>query len=227
MAWGAEYSGGRLESVCLHHRASCIPEVRDALEEFPLTRSQCSPLDHHILDHLFRWCCLTIRIHCSRVLCKFTSLEVPVPEDAQTTCESSFEIFGRHADRKDSQQIHSRSGHTSSAFYELTRKFRYQNRGWGTPKLRAGRNRWNAQLFYLILGHHLGCTNFRTRGINPRLVLHQDRAALHPNIERPQTTGIDILISRLLRIRRIAERVTTHSSVRDGGKIPRIVLQEG
>jgi ABC-type multidrug transport system fused ATPase/permease subunit len=115
---------------------------------------------------------------------------------------------------------------TPLAFHGLTRGFRYQDRGRGTPKLRAGCNRWNAQLFYLILGHHLGCTSFCARGGSPRLVLYQDRVALHPSIQGSQTVGIDILISRLLRIRRIAERVTTHSSVRNGGKIPRIVLRE-
>lgn len=115
----------------------------------------------------------------------------------------------------------------SHTFHELTRRFRYQNRGRGTSKLCAWCDRRNAQLFYLFLGHHLGCTNFCARGNNPRLVLHQDRAPLHPNIEGSQATGIDIIIPRLLRVRRIAERITTHSSVRNGGKISRIVLREG
>ena len=227
MVWGVEYSGNRFESVRLHHCASCTPEARNALEGFPPARDQCFPLDHHILGHLFCWCCLTIRVYCSWVLRKFASLEVLVSEDAQTTCESTFEIFGRYANRKDSQPIHSRSGQSSHAFHELTRRFRYQHRGRGTPKLRAGCNRRNAQLFYLVLGHPLGYTNFCARGNNPRLVLHQDRAPLHPNIKGSQATGIDILISRLLRIRRITERIATHSSVRNGGKIPRIVLREG
>ena len=73
----------------------------------------------------------------------------------------------------------------------------------------------------------MGCAKFRTSGGDPRLVLHQDRAALHPSFERSQTVGINITVSYLLRIRRIAERIATHPGVRDGGKIPRIVLREG
>lgn len=117
--------------------------------------------------------------------------------------------------------------HTSSAFRKLTRQFRYQHRGRGTPELRAGCDRRNAQLSYVVPRHYLGCTYFHTGGSNPCLVLHQDRAALHPSFERSQAAGINILVPRLLRLRRIVERIAAHPSVRDGGKIPRIVLQEG
>ena len=116
---------------------------------------------------------------------------------------------------------------SSSAFHGLTRRLRYQNRGRGTPELCAGCDRWNAQLSYLVLRHYLGCAKFRTSGSDSRLVLHQDRAALHPSFEGSQAAGIDIPVSRLLRIRRIAERIAAHPGVCDGGKIPRIVLREG
>ena len=130
---------------------------------------------------------------------------------------------GRILNRFTAGLIHS----SSSAFRELTRRLRYQNRGRGASELRAGRDRRNAQLSYLVFRYNLGYTKIRTSGSDPRLVLHQDCTALHPNFKRSQAAGIDIPIARLLRIRRIAERITAHPGVRDGGKIPRIVLQEG
>lgn len=112
-------------------------------------------------------------------------------------------------------------------FCKLTRELRYQNRGWSTPELRARRDWWNAQLPYLVLRHYLGRAELCTSGGGPSLVLRQDRAALHPSFEGFEATGINILVSRLLRVRRIAERIAAHPGVRDGGKVPRIVLQEG
>ena len=86
-------------------------------------------------------------------------------------------------------------------FRGLTGGFRYQNRGRGTPELSARCDRWNAQLPYLVFCYHLGRAKLRTGGSGPRLVLHQDRAALHSSFKGSQTTGIDIQVSRLLRVR--------------------------
>jgi len=66
-------------------------------------------MGHHVFGDLFHRRRLVTRVHSSRILRKFAGLEVPVPEDAQAARESSVEIFGCHADRKDSQSVHSRS----------------------------------------------------------------------------------------------------------------------
>lgn len=112
-------------------------------------------------------------------------------------------------------------------FRKLTGELRYQNCGRSTSGLRARCHRWDAKLFHLVIRHYLGCAKLRTSGSDYRMVLHQNRPALHPSFEGSETTGINILVPRLLGVRRIAERTAAHPGVRDGGKIPRIVLQEG
>lgn len=62
---------------------------------------------------------------------------------------------------------------TFSVFiHELTRELRHQNRGWGTPELREGCIRRNAELLDFVNRHHLGCANLRTSSGNPFVVLH-------------------------------------------------------
>jgi len=104
---------------------------------------------------------------------------------------------------------------------------RHRDCGWCTPELCARRDWRNPQLRYLVFGHGLGCAKFHTSGTDPRLVIHPDRPALHQSFEGSQAVGINISVSCLLRVRRVAQRIAAHPGVRDGGKIPSIILREG
>jgi len=107
------------------------------------------------------------------------------------------------------------------------RGLRHRDRGWGTPEFRTRCDRRNAPLPCLVFGHHLDCAKFHTSGIDPRLVLRQDRPTLHPSLERSQAVGVNISLSCLLRVRRVAQRIVARPGVRDGGTISSIVLREG
>ena len=87
--------------------------------------------------------------------------------------------------------------HTCS---QSDRGLRHRDRGWGTPELRARCDCWNAQLRYIVLGHHLGCAKFHTCGTYPCLVLHQNWPTLHQSFERSQAVGINISVPCLLRV---------------------------
>ena len=147
--------------------------------------------------------------HLLGILLELAGLSIALSRHAQSTDRSTFTLLRRHSHRPYTQPVH----------------LRHQHRRQHVAELGACRALWLLQLPSVAFCDHMGSTYLYTFRLVHCMALHPARSALRAGVARSATTGIDITVPSLCRVRRTLARAASCSCIRDGGEISNKVLQ--